>query len=229
MELPRSLSNVNCGMEEDISSRSISGQPSPSSSDTGKQPNKDHKEPDSPDDLKDMLLELRIPLQGTQLLTAFLISLPFSQGFAKLQTPEKCVYLTTFLCSVTSLILFSAPALHHRLERPLRNPQQFKNSASKLIIVATMPLSVALVLATQLVVNEVGGLLAGLLAATLVAALIGSIWWAVPLIHKRQGRNQGPCAENAHKTFTLHVSYSLPHPKWPGWVGRIWARRTSVV
>lgn len=144
------------------------------------------QEPGGPDDLKDMLLELRIPLQGTQLLTAFLISLPFSQGFAKLQTPEKWVYMMTFLCSITSLILFSGPALHHRLERPLRNPQQFKNSASKLIIVATVPLSAALVLATQLVVNEVAGLLAGLLAATFVTVLIGSIWWAVPLIHKRR-------------------------------------------
>ena len=142
----------------------------------------------SPDDLKDMLLELRIPLQGTQLLTAFLITLPFSQGFAKLQAPEKWVYLATFVCSVTSLILFSAPAVHHRLERPLRDPQRFKNSASKLIIAATVPLSVALILATQLVVNEVGGLLIGLLAAGLVAVLIGVIWWAIPLINKGQHR-----------------------------------------
>lgn len=181
--------------EKDIASQIRSGQPAhEGSSRSDGEPDEQQSEEKhdsgegNDDDLKELLLELRIPLQGTQLLTAFLITLPFSQGFSKLQAPERWVYLATFVCSITSLILFSAPAVHHRLERPLRDPERFKTSATRLVIAATAPLSVALILATQLVVNEVGGLLLGLLAAGMVAVLIGVIWWAVPLIHKNQHR-----------------------------------------
>ena len=50
--------------------------------------------------LDDMLQELRILLQGAQVLTAFLIVLPFNQGFDKIHDFEKWVYTATFLCSM---------------------------------------------------------------------------------------------------------------------------------
>lgn len=39
--------------------------------------------------LDDMLQELRILLQGAQILTAFLIVLPFNQGFDKKRRPRE--------------------------------------------------------------------------------------------------------------------------------------------
>jgi hypothetical protein len=43
----------------------------------------------NPADLSDLLEELRILLQGTQVLTAFLIILPFQQGFPHIQPHER--------------------------------------------------------------------------------------------------------------------------------------------
>ncbi len=40
-------------------------------------------------DFSDLLQELRVLLQGAQVLTAFLIVLPFNAGFARLQPGEK--------------------------------------------------------------------------------------------------------------------------------------------
>jgi len=50
--------------------------------------------------LTDMLHELGILLQGAQVLTAFLIVLPFNQDFDKIHDFEKWVYTATFLCSI---------------------------------------------------------------------------------------------------------------------------------
>lgn len=134
------------------------------------------------EDLTELLQELRVLLPGTQTLTAFLIILPFSSGFADIQRGEKFVYLATFLCSLASLIFFAAPAAQHRLQRPLRDREAFKHRASQMVVAGLVPLSLALVLATQLVLDEVlGSAWLAWIAAGAVAILILIIWWITPL------------------------------------------------
>src|SRR5690349_14529275 len=87
---------------------------------------------DETKELSDLLQELRILQQGVQVLTAFLTILPFSQGFERVDDTEKWVYLATFLCSVTGLVFFSAPAAHHRLARPLMHKERFKEFATRM-------------------------------------------------------------------------------------------------
>lgn len=48
-------------------------------------------------DLTEILNELRILLPGAQLLTAFLITLPFNSGFRQIVTAEKWVFMATFI------------------------------------------------------------------------------------------------------------------------------------
>ncbi|HEX9988001.1 MAG TPA: DUF6328 family protein [Chloroflexia bacterium] len=144
--------------------------------------NDDHDEKD----LNDLLQELRILLHGVQVLTAFLVILPFNQGFEKIEEIEKWVYLATFVCSVTGLVLFSAPAAHHRLARPLMDRVRFKEFATRMTVVGMVPSSLALVLATQLVVAQVLGNVQSLVVALIIAVLIGVFWWILPLAHKEK-------------------------------------------
>ena len=81
-----------------------------------------------------MLQELRVLLPGSQTLTAFLVILPFNSGFSQIQDEERYVYLAAFLCSLLSLILFTAPAAHHRIQRPLRDRAQFKTISTRLMV-----------------------------------------------------------------------------------------------
>jgi hypothetical protein len=142
------------------------------------------------DDLGDLLQELRVLLPGTQTLTAFLIILPFNSGFSQIQQGEKVVYLATFLCSVCSLVLFTAPAAQHRLQRPLQDREGFKNTATRLIIAGLVPLSAAIILATHLVIAQVlAGSWVAWVAPGAVAVLIGLIWWLYPM--QRHARHTG--------------------------------------
>ncbi len=138
-------------------------------------------------DLDDLLQELRILLQGVQVLTAFLVILPFSEGFGRIDQLERWVYLATFLASITGLVFVSAPAAQHRLQRPLRGDrrERFKRSATRMILVGVAAFSVALVLAVQLVSNEVVGFTPSLVVAAIIAGLIGMLWWLIPIASKR--------------------------------------------
>jgi hypothetical protein len=147
----------------------------------------DHQDEDH--DLNDLLQELRILLQGVQVLTAFLVILPFSGGFARIDQLEKWVYLATFVCSLISLVFISAPAAQHRLQRPLPDRTYFKQFATRMIVIGTAFFSLALILAAQLVSNEVIGFAPSVGVACALALLIGTIWWVIPLLSRNRGRS----------------------------------------
>ena len=90
---------------------------------------------DDDGDLTDMLGELRVLLPTAQLLSAFLIAVPFAPGFKSIVQAEKNVFLATFMLSVAALVLFTAPAVQHRLMRPLRRRADFKARASRQMLV----------------------------------------------------------------------------------------------
>ena len=132
-------------------------------------------------DLSDLLEELRVLLPGTTTLTAFLIILPFNSDFAEVREGQKIVYLITFLCSVLTLILLTAPAAHHRLQRPLRDREGFKNTATRLMILGLIPLSVTVTLAAELVVAAtVSTEWVPWLISAIVGTLILALWWLMP-------------------------------------------------
>lgn len=137
-------------------------------------------------DFSDMLSEMRILLPGAQMLSAFLIILPFNQGFAKIVHMEKLLFLATFFFALTSLVLLSAPAIQHRMMRPLKDRVRFKHIATRQIVAGAFSLAIALVLGTDLVISEVFGTTVGLAVAAVMAVLILIVWWLMPLYLKRR-------------------------------------------
>lgn len=143
---------------------------------------------DDDGDLLEMLHELRVLLPSAQLLSAFLVAVPFAPTFGQILLAEKHVFLATFILSVTSLVLFSAPAVQHRLLRPLTNRVRFKNLATRQIVAGSIALSGALALATQLVLSAVLGEFGATLVAAFVAVMIVVLWWVCPKMWRDQGK-----------------------------------------
>ena len=132
-------------------------------------------------DFSDMLSEMRILLPGAQMLSAFLVILPFNSGFAQIVHVEKLLFLATFVFALASLVLLSAPAIQHRLLRPLKDRARFKRIATRQIVAGAFALAIALVLGTDLVISEVFGATIGLIVAALMALLILAAWWLMPV------------------------------------------------
>src|SRR3984885_11883630 len=62
-----------------------------------------------------LLQELRVVQTGVQLLTGFLLTLPFQPRFDGLSAAMRVVYLVTVGCSVGATVLLEAPVAIHRL------------------------------------------------------------------------------------------------------------------
>ncbi|HEX8606651.1 MAG TPA: DUF6328 family protein [Pseudoduganella sp.] len=139
-------------------------------------------------DFSDMLSEMRIVLPGAQMLAAFLIILPFNGGFRHIVQTEKYVFLATLFFALTSLILLSAPAVQHRVMRPLMDRERFKHYATRQIVAGSVALGIALVLGTNLVVSEVFGHKVGLIGAAIIGGIVATVWWLLPLWLKRNMR-----------------------------------------
>lgn len=63
----------------------------------------------------DLLQELRVSQNGTQILFAFLLIVPFSKGFADVTALQRGVYFAALLLSALSAALLIAPAVMHRM------------------------------------------------------------------------------------------------------------------
>lgn len=137
-------------------------------------------------DFSDMLSELRILLPGAQMLTGFLIILPFNGGARQFIQAERLVFLATFVLALTSLVLLTAPAIQHRLMRPLICRARFKRVATRQIVVGAFALGAAFTLGTNMVIAEVFGTPAAYTASALLASLLLGVWWLLPLYLKRK-------------------------------------------
>src|SRR3954463_5502028 len=72
----------------------------------------------------DLLQELRVAQTGVQILFAFLLTLPFSNGFPKTTAFQKDVYVVALLSAAFATAMIIAPVAFHRaLFRQGRKPE----------------------------------------------------------------------------------------------------------
>lgn len=137
-------------------------------------------------DLSDLLTELRILLPSAQMLTAFLVILPFNSGARALLLGQRWIFLATYFSALASLVLLSAPAIQHRLMRPLADRARFKRLASRQIVAGSCAEACAFITGTHLVISGVFGSATAIGASVAIAGLIAALWWILPLRLKRR-------------------------------------------
>lgn len=62
-----------------------------------------------------LVQELRVILPGSQVLVAFLLTVPFARGFTDLDTTGRNLYGVALLASTLSVVAFMTPAALHRV------------------------------------------------------------------------------------------------------------------
>src|SRR5436189_1165154 len=66
-------------------------------------------------ELIELLNELRVALPGVQVLFAFLLAVPFAQGFAQTTSFQRDLFFAVMSATAISTVLFIAPSAWHRL------------------------------------------------------------------------------------------------------------------
>ena len=77
----------------------------------------------------DLLQELRVTQTGVQVLFAFLLTIPFSNGFPRTTAFQKDVYMVALLSAAAAAAMIIAPVAFHRaLFRQGRKPELVRNA-----------------------------------------------------------------------------------------------------
>ncbi|GAB3866888.1 hypothetical protein GCM10028801_39730 [Nocardioides maradonensis] len=128
----------------------------------------------------ELLQELRVTQTGVQVLSAFLMTVPFSSRFGALDSTERAAYLAVFTCSVISTALLVAPVAFHRVLFRRRRRRWLIEAAHVCARAGLAMLALTTSGIFFLVVDLVASRTAGLAALAVAGAAFTLLWLVLP-------------------------------------------------
>ncbi|GAA1204036.1 DUF6328 family protein [Pseudonocardia alaniniphila] len=142
----------------------------------------------------ELLQELRVAQTGVQILFAFLLSLSFTDRFARLDEMQRWTYIVTLLLSVITAGLLVAPAAAHRMTFRRGVKQQTVQLGHRLFTTGLATLALTLTGSVLLVLDVATSDEIAVPVASAVGVILLGLWFVLPLRLLRQPRNGGTVA-----------------------------------
>ena len=133
----------------------------------------------------ELLGELRIALPGVQVLFAFLLTVPFAQGFAQLSGFERGVYFAVLLLTALSSAFLIAPTAYHRLLFRQGRKREILFFANRAAVLGLGALALAMSGAILLITHFLFGPGAAIPVGIAALFLFGSLWYLLPVARAR--------------------------------------------
>lgn len=146
----------------------------------------------------ELLQEIRVTQTGVQILTGFLLTVPFSNRFEELSAFQRGVYLAVLAGSVITTGLVVAPVAMHRVLFRRRRRELLVESGNRFAMAGLAMLALTVSGVVLLVVDVVVGPTAAWLAGGAILLLLTVLWAVVPGVADRFAatpRNAPPEAE----------------------------------
>jgi len=137
---------------------------------------------------EELLHELRALIPGAQVLFGFLLAIRFTTAFDDLDDFQRYVYYGTLLCSSAALVLYMAPAPHHRIRWRAGDKEFTLQKANREAIAGSVAAGLSFTGVLYLLTELVFGTPQAIVAAALLFAFIVWRWWAMALYRVRQDR-----------------------------------------
>ena len=132
-------------------------------------------------ELIELLNELRVALPGVQVLFAFLLAVPFANGWQRVTDFQRDVFFVAFLCTAAATIMLIAPSTYHRLRWREHDKEHMLVTANRLTIAGSVFLAAAMVSVVLLITDLLFSLGWALLATVVVAAAFAWFWYGLAL------------------------------------------------
>jgi hypothetical protein len=140
----------------------------------------------------ELLNELRIALPGVQILFAFLLTVPFAQGFQRTTSFQRDLFYATLLATTASTICLIAPTATHRLRFHQNERGYIIESANRLLIAGLVFLALAMMGAVVMITDYLFDGAKVWIYPSLLALLLLALWFVRPLVRHLQGKSSGP-------------------------------------
>lgn len=137
-------------------------------------------------ELVEMLQGLRVIVAGVQFLFAFLLTLPFSNGFKRVGHVGQWVFYLSLITAACASICLMAPAAQHRMLFRSGRKDLLVSRSNRYGIAGTLALTVSM--STAVAVAAKGFFSSWLAAATaaVIAAIAAWAWFVQPLLTRRR-------------------------------------------
>ncbi|WP_084960183.1 DUF6328 family protein [Thermoactinospora rubra] len=149
------------------------------------EPGESHKERVDRE-LGELLQGLRVAVTGVQVLFAFLLTVPFQQGWGKVDTVGRWLFFIALLSSALASVCFITPAAQHRLLFRTGLKERMLHRANRLGVAGSAFLLVAMTAAVALVAEVVLNNWPAAIFGGAVAATGGWFWLLQPLLDLRR-------------------------------------------
>ncbi|WP_405086675.1 DUF6328 family protein [Microbispora sp. NBC_01389] len=136
-------------------------------------------------ELGELLQGLRVAATGVQVLFAFLLTLPFSSGFSKVDTTGNWLFYIAVISAAFASICTIAPATQHRILFRSGLKEPLLRRANRLGVAGALALAVAMACSTALVVDALTSAWPAAVVGTGVALLCAWLWFVQPLLSLR--------------------------------------------
>jgi uncharacterized protein DUF6328 len=132
--------------------------------------------------LIELLNELRVALPGVQVLFAFLLTVPFTQGWSSVTAFQQDLYFACLLCSAIATALLIAPSAIHRIDFQQGDKPRIVLVSNVLAIAGLFFLLLAMVGVVWLITGFLygGSVVVGFTVGIAVVFLL--LWYALPLV-----------------------------------------------
>jgi hypothetical protein len=137
-------------------------------------------------ELQELLQELRVAIPGVQVLFAFLLTIPFAQGFTRMSSGERYTYFASLLSVAAATALLISPTSYHRIHFRSGEKKRLLFTSNRLAIAGLFLLAVAISLALYVITSFLFSAGSAWIVALLAAAWFGWFWYGLPL--SRRGK-----------------------------------------
>lgn len=134
----------------------------------------------------ELMQELRVVQTGVQLLTGFLVTIPFTARFGELDRYQTNTYLALLVGSVLTTGLIVAPVAYHRILFRQHERLWLVGSANVLARWGLLLLAFVCTGVVLFVVDVVVGRTAGIVVGAGVLVVLLSLWALAPLMLARR-------------------------------------------
>jgi phosphatidylserine synthase len=132
-------------------------------------------------ELIELLNELRVTLPGVQVLFAFLLIVPFSQQFDRVNDLQKYAYLVALVATAIGSALLIAPTPYHRIRFRDRDKEAMLRISNRLAIAGTACLATGMTSAVFFVSDYLFKAPVPFIVAGAFAVVALTFWYAVPI------------------------------------------------
>jgi hypothetical protein len=137
-------------------------------------------------ELIELLNELRVALPGVQVLFAFLLAIPFANGFPKLSELDRDVYFAALIATMVSTALLITPSAYHRFVFRQHDKEQLLETSNRLTIAGLGVLAVAMTCSIFVIADFIFKWPMTITVTVLTALVFGLLWYALPLGRRAQ-------------------------------------------